>query len=141
MTSISARDFCAAVYCAIAGHDAFPATAQPRIAFTAQTTVNGTNSVYWIEFTGVSSLRWSPPLEPGDAPYPPGDRVELSVIEIEGGPGSWRVWLNPWYTKEIEFQCAAIRLNGADVTGHGRFFQDDLPESRPAVPPYVTGAA
>ena len=141
MASISAQDFCAAVYCALASHDAFPVVAQPRIAFTAQTTVRGVTREYGIEFLGVSSLRWAPPLPPGEAPYPAGDKIELSVIELTGRPGAWRVWSNPWYTREIELECATVRLNGADVTGQGRFFQDDLPKSEPVVPPFVPGAA
>lgn len=66
----------------------------------------------------------------GDHNVPePGDRLELSVIELEHEPDGWRVWLNPWYIEEIEFRCDRITLDGAEVVGSGRWLQDDLPRA------------
>ena len=58
------------------------------------------------------------------------DRLELSVIEVERLLSGWRVWLNPWYLHEIEFRCADISLDDAEVSGTGRWLQDELPARR-----------
>ena len=130
MTSISPRGFCEAIYCAVAPLDAFdvePTTR--RIAFDARVTYQGKTKVHRVAFEGVHELTRKDPTDSG--PRDPGDRIELSVVEVEREPGGWRVWFNPWYLEQIEFRCDRIQLDDAEVDGSGRWLQDDLP-SRPA---------
>ena len=49
----------------------------------------------------------------------------------------WRFWCNPWYSRTIEFQCTAIRLNGLAVAGTGKWLQNELPGVPPDIPPYT----
>ena len=141
MASISAEDFCAAVYCAYAAHDALPPDPRPRIAFVAESTDQATKQLLAIVFDGVADLRWTPALAAGQPPYAAGNRLELSVVELDGQPAAWQVRLNLWYTHDVEFGCERITLNGAEVVGEGHFVQDWLPARRPVVPAYEQGAA
>jgi hypothetical protein len=121
------REFCERLYCAYAPGDALAVGADGRIAFTARVTDHGRMSEHRAEFDGVRGFA-----RRRDAPSErePGDPLELSVIEIERDePGAeWRVWLNPWYVEEVEFRCARITLDGLEVTGAGRWLQDELPD-------------
>ena len=128
MTSISPRAFCETLYCAFAPLDALdvdPGT--DGIAFTATETSGGRATEYRVEFHGVRALTRK---DLSDlAPREPGDRLELSAIELEREAEGWRVWLNPWYIEEIEFRCDRITLDGGEVIGSGRWLQDDLPRA------------
>ena len=141
MATVSIQDFCAALYCAHASYDALPVETQDRIGFTVRTIHAGEPALLHVEFDGVSQLKWKPEQPPSQRPFAPGDHVELSVIEVEREPRGWRVWLNPWYTREVEFHCSSMRLNGAEVVGQGSWLQDELPQSPPLVPPEAPGAA
>jgi hypothetical protein len=122
---LSPRQFCEAVYCAFAPSDAFDQTADGRIAFSTEAMSAGMLSRHDLVFVDVHGFTRKPPvLEPVD----PGDRLELSVVELEREPSGWRVWFNPWYITEIEFRCQQIFLDGAEVRGEGRWLQDDLPK-------------
>jgi hypothetical protein len=137
--TISIEDFCGALYCARARPTALRPNAAGQIRFTARSTNGGRRAYYRAEFDAVQVYRWR---STGPAPrWGRHDRVELSVIELTGEPGSWRVWFNPWYLHEMEFSCTRIRLNGAEVVGRGKHLQDELPLRAPLVPPYSPGAA
>jgi len=136
--SISIADFCAALYCAYAPADAFEPSGTAQITFTARSTENGHDLRYRVAFDGVTDLTARHEGSYSSALRGP---LELSVIEVEGRPGQWRVWFNPWYLHEIEFRCTEIRLNGASVRGTGRHLQDELPTRTPAVPSFPEGAA
>ena len=125
---ITPREFCERIYCGVTGLDAFdvdPATG--RIAFGAQVTSGEQVAEHRVEFTAVRDITRRDPRDP--APGESGDRIELSVIEIERESDGWRLWFNPWYLEEIEFRCAAVRLDGEEVVGSGRWLQDDLPRA------------
>lgn len=125
MAFLSPRQFCEAVYCAFAPTDAFEQTADNRFVFSTEAISADTLSRHGLVFVDVRDFTRKPPLpEPAD----PGDRVELSVIELEREPPGWRVWFNLWYITEIEFRCQQIFLDGAQVRGEGRWLQDDLPK-------------
>jgi len=125
--SIDPRAFCEALYCASAPGDAFASAATGRIAFTAHVTDRGREIAHHVEFMGVRAFTRKRNHTPAsDA----GDRVELSVIELEREAHGWRIWFNPWYLEEIEFWCERIRLDGAPVAGTGRWLQDSLPGPR-----------
>ena len=122
--TISMREFCETVYCAYAAGDALTVDAGGQIVFGASVTNGDRTDIHRVAFEGVRDFtrRRDVPREPE-----PGDRTELSVIELAREPAGWRVWLNPWYVEEVEFCCARITLDGREVTGEGRWFQDDLP--------------
>jgi hypothetical protein len=126
--TVSIEDFCVALYCAYTRPDALNPDAAGRIAFTARVG----ESSFRAEFEGVREYAHNK----GGQPLEPQDQLELSVVELEGEPGAWRVWFNPWYVQEMEFRCSRILLNGAEVVGRGRHPQDDLPK-RPAEVPSV----
>ena len=95
-----------------------------NLAIVAQTTEADVTTALHLRFTGVEDLRWTP-----DAVPEPelGDLIEFSVVEIERVGSGWRIWLNPWYLREVAFRCASITLDGAEVVGTGRWLQADLP--------------
>jgi hypothetical protein len=130
VTGITLPELCAALYCAYAPADAFTADETRRIAFTARVVDGGVEMYHRVEFEGVTELTRHterPDAGGGEVPDAEGGPLELSVIEVEGHPGAWRVWLNPWYLDEIEFRCTGICLNGSAVEHRGRWLQDDLP--------------
>ena len=124
MDEMSMRGFCETLYCAYVPPDAFAIGSDGRIAFVARVTHAGQTAEHHVEFSGVRDFVRRPDLAAGRQP---GDEIELSVIEIVHGPSDWRVWLNPWYLEEVEFHCARILLDGAEVVGEGRWLQDELP--------------
>jgi hypothetical protein len=124
MNEISMRMLCETLYCAYVPSDAFAVGSDDRIAFVARVTEAGQTAEHHVEFNGVHDLVRRHGLA---AASEPGDQLELSVIETEHGPSDWRVWLNPWYLEEVEFRCARILLDGAEVVGEGRWLQDELP--------------
>jgi hypothetical protein len=105
------------------------------MAFVARRPAEQADECYRVEFDGVRELvtrsRTAPPS--GD------DIVELSILELDGEPGRWRVRFHPWYLHEIEFQCRRIRVNAVEVTGRGRHLQDWYPARRPRMPPFRAG--
>jgi hypothetical protein len=124
MGTISMREFCEAVYCAYVSADGLTVGADGRIAFGASVSDGGRTTIHRVAFEGVSDLsrRCDHPSKSEQ-----GDRMELSVIEVERKPVGWRVWLSLWYVEEVEFHCGGITLDGRAVTGEGRWLQDDLP--------------
>jgi hypothetical protein len=125
VAEISMRDFCEALYCALAPLDAFSLGAEDCISFVATATDQGATSEYHVQFQGVRQVsRERQTLAKSE----PGDRIELSVIELEREVDGWRVWFNPWYLEEIEFRCTRIALDDREVTGVGRWLQDELPD-------------
>lgn len=138
MSTVSACAFCEALYCSCAAWEAFSDAPSGRIEFTAFTTDCGVHAFYRVQFVGVRDFRWRREGEPARASTPPrdvpDDRLELSDIDLERDGDGWRFWCDPWYVHEVEFRCAAIYLNGAEVTGTGRWLQDGLPERPPVVP-------
>ena len=138
MTTVSIEDFCAAIYCGFTDVDAFKPRADGEIAFTAEVTNARRKAFYRVEFGGVSDYRFASGSK--HELHSPEDRLELTVVEIDGHPGAWRAWFNPWSLYEYEFCAEWIRINGAEVVGTGRHLQDWLPPHRPAVPPYSAGA-
>ena len=47
----------------------------------------------------------------------PSDRLELSVVELEGAPGRWRLWFNPFYSHQIEFRRPPVALGSGPSIG------------------------
>jgi hypothetical protein len=139
MTEISIEDFCIALYCAYTRFDSLAPDAAGRITFTARTLDSDHEEYYRVECVSVRDFAYRS--EVRDDNWGPEDRLELSVVELEGAPGSWRVWFNPFYLHEIEFRCRQLRLNGAEVVGGGKHLQDELPSRAAKVPPYSPGAA
>ena len=137
-STISIANFCAALYCAETRWEAFATAPTGRIVFTARTLDTGQENYYRVEFDNVRDYSCQNETSRG---WEPGDRLELSIVELEGEPGAWRVWFNPWYLHEIQFWCTRIRVNGAEVVGRGKHVQDWLPDRVPDVPPYTPGAA
>ena len=121
------RDFCETLYCAYAPVDAFVVGDDRAIRFVATVTDAGRTAEYHVAFEGVREFTRG-----GEraVTWEPGDRLELSVIELEREANGWRAWFNPWYLEEIEFRCARITLDGRAVTGDGRWLQDWLPSQR-----------
>ncbi len=136
--TVSIEDLCIALYCAYTHPDALKPNASGRIAFTARLLDEDRENYFRAEFEQVRDYTYR--TESGHE-LGPEDRLELSVIELEGEPHDWRVWFNPWYLHEIEFRCGRILLNGAEVVGSGRHIQDGLPKRAPLIPPYQAGAA
>jgi hypothetical protein len=130
MTDISIQEFCGALYCAQVSERAFTVNERGRIAVVARSVADGVEEYYRVEFDGVSGFSWR---DDRDRAFVPDDRyrLEVSVIELERLPDTWRVWMNPYYHTVIEFHCVRISLNGAQVRGEGRWLQDELPEHQP----------
>ena len=126
MDFVTPRQFCEALYCGFVPADAFAQTADGRIAFAVEVTAHSVRSRHEVTFLGIRTFTRTP--SSSEAPEA-GDRIELSVIELEREPDGWRVWFNPWYITEIEFHCHHILFDGAEVRGDGRWLQDDLPKS------------
>jgi hypothetical protein len=139
MTEISIEDFCIALYCAYTRFDAVAPDAAGNVSFTARTLDAGQDDFFRVECSGVRDFQVRS--QTRIQAWQPQDKLELSVVELEGAPGSWRVWFNPFYSHEIEFRCRRILVNGAEVVGRGRHLQDELPTRSPKVPPYPPGAA
>jgi hypothetical protein len=132
-------DFCSALYCAYAPAETFSPSTAGDIRFTARTVDEGEEAYYLVRLTHLRQPPlWKPPI-PLDRSA--GDRLELSTLSLEGEPGAWTLWINPYYQREIEISCGHIILNGAEVVGRGRHLQDEVPRSRPALPPYPSDAA
>jgi len=125
MGEIAIRTFCEALYCAYAPENAFTVGQDGRIAFSAQVTEDGQTTQHHVTFLKVRGLTRCPEKTVSE----PWDRLELSVIEVERESSGWRVWFNPWYLAEIEFHCDQVLLDGAELTGDGRWLQDELPRS------------
>ena len=134
MSRVSLKAFCEALYCAYTPRDAFEIGPDGRITFTASSTHDAATVTYQIEFAGVRDLTWTDEGQNPEVRHEPDYRLELSVVEVEHKGEEWRVWFNPWYVHEVEFLCARIRINGAEVVGEGSWLQDDLPVERPAIP-------
>ena len=136
METVSIRAFCEALYCTLTRWEAFVLDSEQRISFTALDGVR----VYRVEFPEVRDFRWQEEHEPPQDRTParrfPDDRLELSDVELEREADGWRFWCDPWYSRSIEFRCAAIRLNGIPVSGTGKWLQDELPDVNPDIPPY-----
>jgi len=139
MAEISIEDFCIALYCAYTRFDALAPDVAGTITFTARVLDTDREDYYRVQCTGVRD--YSVRSDSQHSRWAPEDRLELSVVELEGAPGSWRVSFNPFYTHEIEFRCRQLRVNGAEVVGRGKHLQDELPGRAPKVPPYSPGAA
>jgi hypothetical protein len=139
MTEISIEDFCIALYCAYTRFNAVAPDAAGNLTFTARTLDGDRDEFYRVEFTGVQDFSFRS--EAPDPKWGPQDKLELSAVELEGAPGSWRVWFNRFYQHEIEFRCRQLRVNGAEVVGRGKHLQDELPARAANVPPYSPGAA
>jgi hypothetical protein len=137
---ITIRQFCETLYCAYAPWEAFTAGSDERIHFTAFSQDREGIRFYRVEFVGVRGFRWQRDGEPTRVTVPPrrelDDRLEISALEVEREGDYWRFWCHPWYTTVVEFRCAGIRLNGATVSGTGRWLQDDLPAVSPTVPAF-----
>lgn len=123
MATISMRAFCETLYCAYAPSDALAVGIDDRIAFVGSATDAGGTSQHRVVFDAVRDLTWH---RETPTPNRPAGQIEFSVIELERELDGWRVWLNPWYVEEVEFRCTTITLDGAQVTGEGRWLQDDL---------------
>jgi hypothetical protein len=139
MVEISIEDFCIALYCAYTRYDAVAPDAAGTISFTARALDADREDYYRVQCIGVRDYSFRS--ESQDSKWGPEDRLELSVVELEGAPGNWRVWFNPFYTHQIEFRCRQLRVNGAEVVGRGKHLQDELPDRAANVPPYSPGAA
>jgi len=139
MTEISIEDFCIALYCSYTRFDALAPDAAGTITFTARALDEDREDYYRVQCTGVKDFSYRS--ESQNAEWTAADRLELSVVELEGAPGSWRVWFYPFYQHEIEFHCRQVRVNGAEVVGRGKHLQDELPTRVANVPPYSPGAA
>ena len=139
MAEISIEDFCIALYCASTRFDTLAPDAVGTITFTARALDTDREDYYRVQCIGVRDF--SVRSEAKGVRWAPDDRLELSVVELEGAPGSWRVWFNPFYLHQIEFWCRQLRVNGAEVVGRGKHLQDALPARAAVVPPYSPGAA
>jgi len=139
VTTVGIRPFCEALYCTHAAWEAFTATADRRIAFTAVATTSGHEDFYLVEFDDVRDFSWREDNSLSIARTPPrphpDDRLELSDVGLERERDGWRFWCEPWYCRVIEFRCATIRLNGVLVVGEGKWLQDELPGDQPSIPP------
>jgi len=135
MDTVSAEDFCSAVYCATTPAAGFSVNDVGGIGVVVRVLHAGLEEYYRVVFEGVVDLAWR-----GDdgRPYAPraGDRFEFSAIEIESTALGWRVWINPWHSSVVEFHCGQIRINGARVIGSGKWSRDHLSEHHPQVPPF-----
>ena len=139
VATISMQDFCAAIYCALADSEAVPDVAEGTVVIAARSGESSPRDLL-LEFFRVQDYSRRTERPQPESPRGPEDRVELSAVELEGEPGHWRVWLNPWYLEEIDFRCSSIRLNGLEVVGQGRWLQDELPTSSPRLPTISRGA-
>ena len=91
--TISIPDFCAALYCAEGRWDALSTAPTGRIVLTARALDTGREDYYHVEFLGVRDYHVQTDSSRPESER--GDRLELSVVELEGEPGAWRVWFNP----------------------------------------------
>ena len=139
MTEITIEDFCIALYCSFTRFDALAPDAAGTITFTARALDGDREDYYRVQCIGVKDFSHRRELK--EPEWTAEDRLELSAVELEGAPGSWRVWFNPFYLHEIEFRCRQLRVNGAEVVGRGKHLQDELPARTANVPPYSAGAA
>ncbi len=131
-SQIAIQDFCAAIYCAECSWAEFGLDEGSNIHVVLNLIDAGSRHRLQVSFEQVSDFRQQS--DHSDRPPPgPTDRLELSAVELEGRPGEWRFWTNPWYLHEIEFRCRNIMINGHEVAGQGRGFQDELPLSRPSL--------
>jgi hypothetical protein len=131
--TISIPDFCRAIYCALTTWNRLEIDSTGAINLTATVTDAGRITSLQVAFEGVTNVTRRSD-RPGNEPNGI-DQLEFSVVELEGEPGKWRFWSNPYYVHEIEFDCVEIRLNGNQVVGAGRWLQDELPGWRPALRP------
>jgi hypothetical protein len=141
MTTVSIQAFCEALYCTLTRWEAFVADGAQRICFVALDAAQSGARLYQVEFAGVRDFRWQEEHEPAQVRAmprrSPEDRLELSDVELEREADGWRFWCDPWYSRTIEFRCAAIRINGVAVSGKGKWLQDSLPSESPEIPPYT----
>ena len=124
MSTLRSQDFCRVLCRAVVEHHQIDLLAK-RVTLSANVTDADTTEHYLVAFNGVTSFGWVSE-DPKQR-----DRMELSVIGLErpdGPQGDWQVYLNPWYTTEIEFQCSEITINGAELLYDGDCLQDSLPE-------------
>lgn len=119
------RQFCEAVYCGIAPADALRPSTDGRIAFPVRLTDAGRTAMHAVAFEEVRDYRRS---TGGQREPASGDVTELSMVEVERESSAWRVWFKPWYLDEVEFRCQRITFDGREVTGGGRWLQDELPD-------------
>ena len=124
MPTITPRQFCETLYCALAPLAEFRVGADRVLALTASVTDADATTEHYVRFTDVEHLTFTPR---ADSPLMSDDLVEFSAIEVEREGAGWRVWLNPWYSREVEFRCASIMLDRAEFVGTGRWLQDELP--------------
>jgi hypothetical protein len=141
MTTVSIQAFCEALYCTLTRWEAFVSDDRHNIRFTALDAATSGSRLYRVECLGVHNFRWheeneSPQSIALPRPFPEA-RLELSDIELEWEGEGWRFWCDPWYSRTIEFSCAVIHLNGATVTGTGKWLQHDVPSAIPDIPPYT----
>jgi hypothetical protein len=135
MDTISADDFCSAIYCATTPAAAFTLNDAGGIALVARVMDAGFEEYYRVLFEAVVDLTWRG--DGGQAYVPrPDDLFEFSAIEIVSAANRWRVWINPWSASVVEFRCTQIRINGARVVGSGKWFRDRLPAHHPKIPPF-----
>jgi len=124
MSEISIRHFCEALYCALVPLAEFTLNGAGDIALSfASTDERGTTN-HDARFVRVRDMVWTPD-RPAESE--PGDLFEFSAIRVEHSTDGWRVWVHPWYRREVEFHCATITLDGDVMIGSGSWFQDDLP--------------
>jgi hypothetical protein len=71
-----------------------------------------------INYQGVRLLGWA-----ADDSHPQSS-LELSVVGLEQGEDrQWKVYFNPWYTAELEFECERILVDGSEVLYDGDCFE------------------
>ncbi len=124
MAIVSSKEFCRLLYCGFVESHTI-ALLDKRITISVNRTDGEQTQTYLIVFEGVISFGWVSE----DANK--WERMELSIIGLErpdGPQGDWHVYMNPWYTTEIEFQCAAITVDGTEVIYDGDCLQDSLPD-------------
>lgn len=138
MDTISAEDFCSAIYCTTTPAAGFALNAAGEIVVVARVVDAGFEEYYRVLFEGVADLTWHGSDGSTYAPRPD-DLFEFAAIEIASTPSGWQVSINPWYSSVVDFHCAQIRMNGARVVGTGKWFRDDLPDRLPRVPAFPKG--
>ncbi len=69
-------------------------------------------------FRGIRMLGWA-----ADDSEPQ-QQLELSVVGLEATEDQgWKVYFNPWYTAELEFECEHIIAGGEEVVHSGDCFE------------------
>jgi hypothetical protein len=134
---LTLEDFCAALYTARVPGDTFGRVMEGQLAFVASADSGGEEERFLVECRGVTALTVSGEPLSIESTVP----LELSVIELSGSAGAWHLYFDLWGTRDIEFDCEELLLNGGRVIGSGRHLQDWLPERKPKVPPFRSGAA